>query len=69
MNRDRCFDCLTAIKPTDRHFAVLKPLPGSSEDDDEALRRREHFGGMSQECVCADCAGWYSDAIELPEVE
>ena len=43
----RCFDCLEIIKPGDRRFFVLKPV-GST---------------FSAETVCADCAGWYRDAV------
>jgi hypothetical protein len=65
MSVDRCFDCLEEIKPTDRRFAVLKTLqPG-----DKVPSHMVDFN-LSQECVCADCAGWYgTEAVELPEAE
>lgn len=60
MTVDRCFDCLVEIKPTDRRFAVLKPL----RPDDEPPWHLHSFN-QSQECVCEDCAGWYAEAVEF----
>lgn len=61
----RCFDCLSDLGNADR-FAVLKER---TLEPDEALSSDPFAAALAkwhQEIVCADCAGWYRDAIEVP---
>lgn len=58
----RCFECLTEIVATDRRFAVLKAL----RLGDRVPAAMVHFN-LTQEVVCAACAGWDPEAVEITE--
>jgi hypothetical protein len=55
----RCSDCLAEFKCGHR-FAVIK------EDTSQGYSPAERQLGahLYQVLVCADCAGWYDDALE-----
>lgn len=57
----RCSDCLTEFHYGPR-FAVIKEDKSQSYSDEE----RELGGHLYQVLVCADCAGWYADAVQIP---
>lgn len=62
MNTSRCFDCLEDIPVTARRFVVRKSL-----HPDDPIPKRLASYNQSEECVCADCARWYRDAVEITE--
>jgi hypothetical protein len=58
----RCSDCFELFHKNKR-FAVIK------EDKSQKYNYEERSLGahLFQVLVCADCSGWYKDALEVPE--
>jgi hypothetical protein len=56
----RCSDCLAEFQGGPR-FAVVKEDKSQSYSAEE----RQLGGHLYQVLVCADCAGWYDDAVNV----
>lgn len=56
----RCSDCLAEFNAGPR-FAVIKEDKSQSYSDEE----RQLGGHLYQVLVCADCSGWYDDAVDV----
>lgn len=57
----RCSECLEEFKQGEKRFAILKVI--QDEDNFTGRLKSRH----EERVVCAGCAGWHRDAIEIPE--
>lgn len=57
----RCSDCLDEFGEGDR-YAVIKRHDGDAYSDEELALGANLYHVL----VCANCAGWYRDAVEVP---
>lgn len=61
----RCDDCMDSLGDYCRVFVVLKKTRDLPPDVDPTEARQLEGLCYDQVFICADCAGWYRDAIEV----